>query len=125
MRTGVTPALSHQHTIINFFILKFLSLLGYAPQMYHCVVCQKKLPPAGNNFSFSQGGAVGKECDAPGSVAISNEAIKVMRLMLEKKLTDFLRLELSPALAGEINKIVVLFKKYRDPDKSPNRVLSW
>ncbi|MBI4652793.1 DNA repair protein RecO [Candidatus Kuenenbacteria bacterium] len=106
-----------------YFILHFLSLLGYTPELYQCVHCKIKIKPFGNVFSFKFGGLLcqkckplaffkkvrGKEIDL-NVLNISTNAIKILRLMLkEKKLK-----KINPSADGlnlfqEIKKIIDLF----------------
>jgi len=68
------------------FTLKFLALLGYAPQLERCVVCQRQLQPGGNSFSYITGGVVCSGC-RKGERALSDAAINTMRLMLTAPLS--------------------------------------
>ncbi len=67
------------------FLLKFLVLLGYAPELYCCAICKKKIEPGGNSFSFSAQSVVCRDCNANGpSVAADDETVKLLRLMIEQ-----------------------------------------
>src|SRR3989338_9265300 len=98
--------------LFSAFTLKFLSLLGYAPQLERCVVCQKTIELDNNKFSFSHGGMVCKMCNAPDSVAISNEAVKIMRLALTPNWQDILKLTIPNELRTETGRLATQFKEY-------------
>src|SRR3990167_10603284 len=67
--------------LIGFFEINFLSDIGYLPELYKCVKCDKKLQEKENFFSFSDGGIVCTNCKT-GDQTISNQAIKTLRLFL-------------------------------------------
>lgn len=85
--------------IFAAFAIKLLALLGYAPELYRCVVCKKKITPEKIFFSAEQGGLVCPVCAAAKFTSdeaeqdrkeiysarlTSPEAVKVLRLFLKK-----------------------------------------
>ncbi len=48
--------------IYYYFLWNLFSILGYAPQLYHCPVCQKKLAPETFYFVPGEGGVVCWQC---------------------------------------------------------------
>jgi DNA repair protein RecO (recombination protein O) len=95
-----------------YFILHFLSLLGYAPELYQCVHCKIKIKPNENVFSFKFGGLLCQKCKEIDldSLNISTNAIKVLRLMLNER--EFKKIKIDLNLFQEIKKIIDLFLKY-------------
>ena len=78
--------------IYYYFLWNFLSILGYKPQLNFCSICQKKLVPQGLYFSFQEGGVICSNCSKKlkEKKKISPEAVKILRLILEKD-SDFLK----------------------------------
>ena len=78
--------------IYYYFLWNFLSILGYKPQLNFCSICQKKLVPQGLYFSFQEGGVICSDCSKKlkEKKKISPEAVKILRLILEKD-SDFLK----------------------------------
>ncbi|MFC1651846.1 DNA repair protein RecO [Patescibacteria group bacterium] len=73
---------------LRIFELKLISLLGFAPEIFRCVKCSKKLVSGGKKyFDVSLGGIVCNDCKNGGeqSIPISENSIKVMRLILEDR----------------------------------------
>ncbi len=99
----------------NFFVLKLLSELGYKPELYNCVVCQKKLKPGSNLFDLLKGGVVCANCQTAGDknqLTISNDCVKVLRLALKEEFRKLTNLKIKKSLAKEINKNITFFLKF-------------
>jgi DNA repair protein RecO (recombination protein O) len=107
---------SNYELLSSFFILKFLTELGYQPELYHCILCGNKITPAGNKFSSQKGGLVCKNCqmDDKDVLSISEEEIKILRFALKNSFKKIMRLKIDDELEGKIIKIVRLFKEYQD-----------
>ncbi len=71
----------------NFYLrgleLKLIQTLGFAPEVYVCVRCRKKLSEKEKKyFNFSLGGILCEQCGRiEEGVPVSNEAIKILRLI--------------------------------------------
>ena len=72
--------------IYYYFIWKLFSLLGYSPQLYNCVICQKKLVLGKLYFSSEEGGVICQACfkKIKKGKEILPEVIKILRFLLEK-----------------------------------------
>lgn len=90
--------------IVRVFELKILSLAGYRPQIHTCIKCNKPLEPGGNLFSADLGGVLCESCGRQSPLArpISTEAVKVMRFMQEKPLSEVAKLNVSKNLGEEL-----------------------
>ncbi|MBU4332522.1 DNA repair protein RecO [Patescibacteria group bacterium] len=91
---GQSPQSNYQLSIINYqlflrsyFILNFLSLLGYKPELEICVRC-KTLVSENFHFSFHDGGVICKRCVANGDRQVSVESIGILKQYLSKNLKD-------------------------------------
>jgi DNA repair protein RecO (recombination protein O) len=64
-----------------FFELRFISLLGYQPELERCLVCRKRVDPD-DTLQLMDGGLVHESCEAGrNTLKISAEQIKLLRLM--------------------------------------------
>lgn len=72
--------------IYYYFLWNLFSFLGYQPELFNCVVCQKKLIPYGLCFSAKEGGVICKSCakQKKDNIKISSDVVKVLRLILKK-----------------------------------------
>lgn len=90
---------------LRTFELRLTALLGYAPELFRCVQCGDALRPADNRFSPSSGGTICLGCSVthPGSLPVSVNAIKAMRLMSQGPFGVFQRLRLLVHTGREID----------------------
>ena len=75
-------AFTESNLAYYWFFWNTVSLLGYAPEIYHCVICRKKLLPETFSFSAEQGGVVCWRCEGQG-MEISVDTVKLIRLFLK------------------------------------------
>lgn len=92
----------------KFFILKLLALLGWTPELYHCVKCKKKIVPNGNLFDAARGGLICGTCSREG-VSISTATIKILRFALQKNLKNLVALKINKNQLKEVVKIIDSF----------------
>lgn len=93
--------LNNGHILKSAFILKFLALLGYAPELDKCVVCSRQLQPGGNSFSYAAGGVVCGGC-RQGEPLLSDGAINTIRLILTAPLGIAAHTTVNENLAAEV-----------------------
>jgi len=98
----------------NFFIFKLLVQLGYKPELYNCVVCNKKVVPDGNYFDFLRGGLICGHCYNVNNnlLKISEDCIKILRLSVRGNLSILIKLQISDQLAKKINSVINCFASY-------------
>ncbi|OGF26347.1 DNA repair protein RecO [Candidatus Falkowbacteria bacterium RIFOXYB2_FULL_47_14] len=99
----------------NFFLLKSMSLLGYAPELYNCFRCREKILPQGNYFKPAHGGIGCGNCrEARGQddPAISDNCVKVLRSVLKDGLSRLAKFKIDNGLGRETINIIGSFKNY-------------
>ncbi len=96
------------YEIPQFFILKFLALLGWAPELYICIKCKKKITSGGNYFNVSKGSLTCGACGF-GGIPVSSAALKILRFALQKDLRSLLALKINRAQFNEVVKIINYF----------------
>jgi len=77
-----------------YFFWNLISILGYKPELYFCVACQKKLKPEKLYFSAKEGGIICGDCAKRYKTGIETkpEVVKILRKILEKDWKILLRL---------------------------------
>lgn len=90
--------------VTRHYELVLLNLLGFRPELYQCVECQAKLPPASHAFVSAAGGFVCGDCRAraPGARMVSVDAQKYLRALDRGGLAAAIRLEVSQPLRDEL-----------------------
>lgn len=96
--------------IYYYFLWNLFSVLGYLPNLYNCSACQKKLAPEGIFSGTDKSGFVCESCNIKREGRkISQEAIKIARLMVNHDWLTLMKLKVSGedlkqlSLVSEIN----------------------
>lgn len=97
--------------LYNYFVVRLLVILGYKPQLRHCLNCEKLITPADNYFNFRLGGLICPSCFAVDElkylpteiVKISDDCIKILRIFSEN--SQYQVLKLSPSVARELSRL--------------------
>lgn len=94
--------------LLSSWSLKFLSALGYQPELYHCLHCRKRLEPSGNQFSVMKGGIFCADCARreAGLDQIDENGIKTLRLVLSHSLSDLANLRAESKVFDRANNII-------------------
>jgi len=66
---------------VHYYELRLLELVGYRPELFHCVACRAEIAPVEQYFSAELGGVLCPRCGPgkPGARPLSLAALKVMR----------------------------------------------
>jgi len=101
--------------------LKFLSALGYQPELYRCVFCQKRLVPEKLYFNAKEGGIICHNCfkkvklveedkssSSPFAAArvgkeVSIGTIKILRIILAKNWATLSKLKIEKSYLKSLN----------------------
>lgn len=88
--------------LIPYFEWNLLSALGYSPELHRCVHCRKNIIESEKiYFNFDRGGLICKACNK-GDLAISANAIKMLRLLLKHQINILSKIELDRKTFTEI-----------------------
>ncbi len=101
--------------LTNFFIFKLLAKLGHKPELIFCVDCSGKIQAGGNGFALAKGGLVCAKClDLKNNfqMKISDDAIKVLRLIEPYRFKQLIKIKISRLLVFELANIINKFFSY-------------
>lgn len=99
------------HLVYYYFFWNLLSLLGYQPQFYNCALCQKKLKPEKLYFNPKEGGVICHNCLKKVKIKLKStqeidlEAIKILRIILEKNWKILSKLKIKKDHLSSLNLI--------------------
>jgi len=96
---------------LAYFEINFLVETGFKPELYHCLVCKDKIISNHNYFDFDAGGLVCDKCHKDG-MKISDEAIKLMRLLITKKLNHNKKIKATQKIITEVEKLTRNYLNY-------------
>ena len=96
------------------FLIKVFENLGYRLETEKCVECGSSLTSGENYFDFSQGGIFCSKCkkNKIGGRAVSDDVIKVIRIILNNKLESLIKLRLGDREKNSLEKLVESFYQW-------------
>ena len=67
--------------VLRYYDLQLLDLVGFRPQLFHCVRCQAAIKPVDQFFSAEEGGVICSHCGVQqtGLKPVSMQALKYLR----------------------------------------------
>jgi len=101
--------------VFYIFLIKFLTLSGFSPELKNCVCCKEKVNARQALFSVSKGGLVCRNC-SPKAAKVRKISPQALQSFLYIQSTEFplvLRLSLSPVCEKELFSILKDFYAYR------------
>lgn len=119
--TGVDP-----FAVARYFELALLSLMGYRPELYRCVVCGRDLQPVVNALSPRLGGMLCPACQIEDRAALplSVNAQKYLRLLDRSGLAEAVKRSPSDALRRELELAMLAYaRQYTERDLTSLAVL--
>lgn len=100
--------------VTRHFELAMLTLLGYHPELFHCVNCRNELQAEPNNFSARAGGMLCPRCRSvdPSSETLSVNAQKYLRTMERSGLSAAIRLPIGESERREVERVIGHYVRY-------------
>lgn len=100
--------------VARHFELALLYALGYRPELFQCVNCQRPIEAQVNYFSSALGGLLGPECrgEDPSAIALSVNAQKYLRLLEREGLAAAARVRPSHQERMEIQSVTSHYLRY-------------
>ena len=94
--------------VARYIELKMLEDSGYLPELMRCQVCGKAIEPGHHRFAPALGGVVDDSCAVPAGqvIALSVNALKVLRHYHRSRLAGAVEVTLSGGLAEELEHVL-------------------
>ena len=92
--------------------LRLLAVLGYQPELSHCVICKRSDESSVYYLSPEKGGLVDESCGVAGGYRFDQRAIKLWRLALSLPLARLKEIEGAPQLAKDSLDLCDQFYEY-------------
>ncbi|MHB8993110.1 MAG: DNA repair protein RecO [Chloroflexota bacterium] len=95
-------------TVVRSFELHLLDLVGYRPELTHCLECREEIRPVANHFSGGRGGVLCPACGQHDvtAVPISLSGLKVLRYLQRLDAPPPGGLRLEPATRREVEAVM-------------------
>jgi DNA repair protein RecO (recombination protein O) len=102
-RMEKAATLEKARVLQSSFQIKFLTSIGYLPQLYNCARCRVELTPENNFLSPHLGGLVDEDCSRStfSSKNVSDQSIKTLRFLEAKPLRLIEKLTLDKKVIKE------------------------
>jgi DNA repair protein RecO (recombination protein O) len=99
---------------VRYYEIRLLDLLGFRPELLHCVRCQAEIKPENQFFDAIHGGVVCPRCveRTPTARPISMAVLKHLRHFQRSSFRDALRADPSPAIRRELEAILGYYLTY-------------
>lgn len=95
------------------FIMQYMDLLGFRPELSHCLGCGIQVPQGAAWFDAAQGGIVCPRCRREASLPFTQRARTLIRLLLDTGIERMETLKISPDARRELDQILNPFLTYR------------
>lgn len=99
---------------VHYYEIRLLDQVGFRPQLFRCVNCEREIQPQNQFFSAPQGGAVCSLCGdtAPDARPISMQALKYLRHFQRSSYEDAARVNFDPIIEAEIERLMSYYLTY-------------
>jgi DNA repair protein RecO (recombination protein O) len=101
--------------IVRHYELRLLTLLGFRPELYRCLACDRELSPRTHAFVPALGGVVCADCAAryPAALTAPVPAVKALRLLLDpRQWTTLIERRTSERLRQDVEAIAHAYVTY-------------
>lgn len=100
--------------VTRHYELALLTLLGYRPELYHCVECRQELQQAPHQFAVGMGGFLCPGCRGKesGARVVGVDAQKYLRVLDRGGLTATVRLRVSEPLRAELEGLTIAYLRH-------------
>jgi DNA repair protein RecO (recombination protein O) len=112
---GVLASGESSDSLVRYFELRLLDLVGYRPELFRCLSCGDEIRPQAQYFSAGAGGVLCPDCGkSDGSAqAISLQALKVLRHFQRSPLGAALAPAISRQVHTELEKVMLHYLTYQ------------
>ncbi len=99
---------------VRYFEVQLLDLLGFRPELFHCVSCREQILPQNQFFSAEAGGVLCPKCgrSRPGARPVSLEALRYFRHFLRSTYAEASRAHPAPEIQVELEALLHYYLTY-------------
>jgi len=93
---------------VRYYEVRLLDLVGFRPQLFHCVNCGEEILAQDQYFSFEKGGVFCPRCgkNEPSARPVSMPALKILRHFQRSRYSEAQRARLSSAVDLELEELM-------------------
>lgn len=100
--------------VVRYYELRLLDLVGFRPELFHCIYCQAEIKPQNQYFSAELGGVLCPRCgeSTAGVKPISLEALRYLRHFQRSNYLEATRAHLNPVVNRELEALQQYYLTY-------------
>jgi DNA repair protein RecO (recombination protein O) len=99
--------------VVRYYEMRILDLLGFRPDLFHCVECQREIQPEDQFFSALQGGVICPRCGyQQGSIKISMHALRYLRHLQRSSYREAKKASIDEKIQGEMESVMHFYLTY-------------
>lgn len=100
--------------VVRYYEVRLLDLVGFRPELFHCVGCGKKIQPVNQFFSAGEGGVMCPQCGSGARDArpVSMPALKYLRHYQRSAYAEAKRASLPQSVRGELEALMQYYLTY-------------
>lgn len=99
---------------VRYYEIRLLDLVGFRPQLFHCVNCGEEIRAVDQYFSFEKGGVFCPKCglNEPGVRTLSMPALKILRHFQRSRYSEAQRARLSSMVDNELEDLMTYYLSF-------------
>jgi DNA repair protein RecO (recombination protein O) len=99
---------------VRYYEIRLLDLLGFRPELFHCLHCGAPIRPEDQSFSAALGGVICPRCQAlePTARPVSMDALKYLRHLQRSSYNESARAQIPPEVRQEMEQILQNYLTY-------------
>ena len=100
--------------VVHFYEFRLLDLMGFRPQLFHCVLCEREIQAQDQFFSTENGGVLCPKCggETVGARPISVQALKFLRHYQRSNYAGAARARIDAGVSREMEGIMQDYLTY-------------
>jgi DNA repair protein RecO (recombination protein O) len=99
---------------VRFYEMRLLDLVGFRPELFHCLGCEAEIKPQDQYFSAERGGALCSKCglSVPEARPVTVNVLRYLRHFQRSNWTEASRAPLTAGLNSELEMILQYYLTY-------------
>jgi DNA repair protein RecO (recombination protein O) len=111
---GRISTLPDPFAAVRYYEIRLLDLLGFRPELFHCVRCEEEIKPEDQYFDAGLGGVVCARCgeNMPTARPVSMQTLKFFRHYQRSAFQEATRVEIPAAVRREFERLLNYYLTY-------------
>jgi DNA repair protein RecO (recombination protein O) len=100
--------------VVRYFEVRLLDLLGYRPELFHCVICREAVQAQNQFFSFLEGGVICPKCSGKpmDAMPVNMNVLKYLRHLQRSPYNKIATLKIPEAVQEPLEQLLGRYVSY-------------